>query len=930
MKVIQVRNKLLATLLVMLLTAACTGDYYCVTNDPAQDLNSGSTIVNTTSSIIDSINRVNGPVVTYNPNPNIPNDILIKVSGTLNLCPNDVNKLPTCNCPASVPNPCTPSEQNCQCNTVIPATCILGNPYEIKANSSAWVVVQPKAIEGQTIQMTIPQSNYGGPTSSNCPLPNIPCSSPTDCGPSSPTEPFSQYITCVHLNGNAGTGFCDTARLCPNLTCNKLPPPQPNNTKNKPPPIPPAIQYQGDCSGEAGGNRWIMNNYSNTLYYDSSGNSGLNPCGVNNSGQITLGAKECWNVAAMGLTFQVTNPAGPTNNFANMSQAQPFVSGGVATQGASCPAPSTPSSVGNYLTQVCFLPSPYEQSTSTPPPPYDGTSDPNRITTQTVVINDSSQSTISLRVVDDFYLDNLGGYTVYVASACNAVNGQPLNPSGIGQLQLQVSGQPITLPQPISQCSDLAGTSFSASQYCLDSDIKNGKAVYYHITQNLTGKMQFQINPSGGGTNLGIGDVSGALNITTYSQGQIGAFSLMIQDAINTIQNVLYGVPTASPPTLGVVETIWNKMVGEGPYIEYLRALLTLYIIFYGIMFLLGTVEISQMDLVVRIIKIGVIVALTSDGSWTFFSENLFNLFLNGSSDLIGLFTISDSGSALDQGKANVFSFVDNVFQVLFFDHRTWFRILALILTSALGFLYVLLILWGALNYFLAIVEAVISYIMSILSVSILLVLAPIFIPFILFGITRELFNRWIQFLFSSALKPVILLIGLNILSTLLLVVVLKLFSFPVCFGCAMPIFLGPFADIVAAINKVVSIGDFFFCIPWFKPWGFSNIGDGSSFSTATGLSISGILLFVMLTTFMKNLPNFVDDMVSRLSGTRGIALKVGGGTNTSAAMMGAVGDKALGIVGMDSASRQRRKGANTNTGPSDPKDKIGVRVREK
>lgn len=45
---------------------------------------------------------------------------------------------------------------------------------------------------------------------------------------------------------------------------------------------------------------------------------------------------------------------------------------------------------------------------------------------------------------------------------------------------------------------------------------------------------------------------------------------------------------------------------------------------------------------------------------------------------------------------------------------------------------------------------------------------------------------------------------------------------------------------------------------------------------------------------------------------------------------MGAVGDKALGIVGMDSASRQRRKGANTNTGPSDPKDKIGVRVREK
>jgi type IV secretory pathway VirB6-like protein len=928
-KVVLIRDKLLAYLLIMLLTAACTGDYYCITNDPAQDLNPNSTIVSNTQSTINNINPVNGPVVTYNSYVS-NNDILIKVSGTLNLCSNDMNKQQTnCNCPTTLPNSCVPSADNCQC-TLYDPNCNFGNRYQISAKTSSWTTVQKSAIEGQTIQMTVPQSNYGGPVSSNCPLGKA-CSSNSDCGPPPSTEYYANSIGCIG-------GFCDSPRPCPNLTCNLPPPFQPINGQ-QPPPIPAAqcqTPCQQDCSGYALGNRWSSDNFNNIQFYNSASypmsypsSPPLNACSVNNSGQMNIGLK-CWNVGAMGLVFQVTDPNGPNNingTSEDWQQSQTFVSGGVDTDGSlACPVPTTSSNIGSYLTQVCFSPSPNEKGESS----YAGSTDPNRITTQTIVINDPSQSTVSLRVYDTYYSDNLGGYSVYVLSTCNVSNGQPLNLSGIGQLQLQVAGSAVTLPKPIASCDDLANTSFSGSQYCSPSDLQNKKAVYYHITQNLTGQMKYQINSSGGGITLGQSDVTGALNITTYSQGQVGAFSLMIQDAITMIQHALYGVPSADPPTKGVIETIWNNMVGEQPYKEYLRALLTLYIIFYGILFLLGTVEISQMDLIVRVIKIGVIVALTSDQSWKFFSDNLFNLFLYGSGDLIGLFSISGGGSDLDHGNNNVFSFVDNVFQVLFFDYRTWFRILALLLTSPLGFIYVLLILWGTLNYFLAIIEAVITYIMSILTVSILLVLAPIFIPFILFSITRELFNRWIQFLFAFAIKPVILLIGLNILSTMLLIVILKLFSFPVCFGCAFPIFLNGFADIVSAINKVVSIGDFFFCLPWFKPWGFSNIGDGSSFSSATGISISGILLFVMLTTFMKKLPKFVDDMTTRLSGTRSIALKVGGGPNVASAMMGTIGDKALGIVGMDSASRQRRKGVNTNMGPSDPKDRVGVQVNEK
>ena len=81
-----------------------------------------------------------------------------------------------------------------------------------------------------------------------------------------------------------------------------------------------------------------------------------------------------------------------------------------------------------------------------------------------------------------------------------------------------------------------------------------------------------------------------------------------------------------------------------------------MYIIIYGLAFLAGSLQITVTDIVVRVLKIGVIVALFSETSWTFFNDNLFKVFIDGSDYLLN----SVIGTTSNVG--NIFGFVDPIF----------------------------------------------------------------------------------------------------------------------------------------------------------------------------------------------------------------------------------------------------------------------------
>jgi type IV secretory pathway VirB6-like protein len=910
------KMKLLIFLSLLFLTA-CSGDY-CINNDPSTDILPNSYIVNATSTTVygngfaanaqacaPTPSNPNPACGGWAPGPNIDVNsqgetlpVLIRVSGQVNLCSNDVNAPPVCpvlQCPSGTQNCCT---NNC----TLPSLCPAGT-----------------------------QNCCGSSGSSNCTLPTLcpsgtqnccaGCTMPTECPSTNPgcnTDPYCAYggpnsIYSIFGNNEA---WQPVSNVNPGdlVQLTVVPPTNgcPNILGCSGPDSSCSCSAMGCSSSQCGSPGCCASITSSNKYYWINTGGQAFPSFVASptalSGGQVFNESSGWNVAGIGLLMYI-NPPGIHDNdtshffLANggntccMPGTVSNCTGNLSVDGNTCIGGVTYSTLGNNMNSGS-LQTTYE-----------------RITTQTITATQPGKVNLMFIDAPTDYIDNLGGYNVYVIRQCLAYNGLPQAANNVvGNLVIQVndgSSGNVTLGNPISSCSQ-ADSSFAS--YCSDNDIKNNVAAYYYIQNPPAGSWKYSVNVG----NNSYSDVSGVLNVNTYTQGQTGAFSALISQVINVIQNAL----------ATSVTKIYNNITSDTNYITYLRVLLELYIIFYGIMFLLGIVQISQMDLIIRVFKIGVIVAITSPNSWDFFNNNFFDLFVNGSSELINLFTGSNCSTS---GEApSPFCFVDNVFQVLFFDYRTWLRILAIVFTTPLGFIYVILMLWGVVNYFIAIVEAIITYIMSILAVQILLALAPIFIPFILFQITRELFTKWIHFLFAFALKPIILLIGLNILSTMLFIIVIQLVSYPICFGCAFPIELGFLSDIVQAINNVVTIGNLFFCIPFVKPWGFNQVGDGITLVGATGIQISTILLFVLITSFMKKLPHFVEDMTERLTETRAIALKVGGGGGAVGGIMNSMKNTALGALGMSKSAIDRRRGKNLGVGPTAPKQDIGVRAREK
>lgn len=179
----------------------------------------------------------------------------------------------------------------------------------------------------------------------------------------------------------------------------------------------------------------------------------------------------------------------------------------------------------------------------------------------------------------------------------------------------------------------------------------------------------------------------------------------------------------------------------------------TLYILLYAIYFLLGAIKVTASDLLIRIIKIIIVVSiLFSDDSWNFFNTYLFNMLFNGANQLISIFTLTASDAT------NPFGFLDPIF-----DRYTaldfWVAIIVQLCQfwTGMGFL-ALLTIAGVTIFMAALLEVVMTYVICFILISILIGLAPLFIPMILFSYTAEFFKNWLTMLFKAMIQPAILI----------------------------------------------------------------------------------------------------------------------------------------------------------------------------
>jgi type IV secretion system protein VirB6 len=347
-------------------------------------------------------------------------------------------------------------------------------------------------------------------------------------------------------------------------------------------------------------------------------------------------------------------------------------------------------------------------------------------------------------------------------------------------------------------------------------------------------------------------------------------------------ESLMNTLKTVKTTVINAAQTLFTNMtIGGSTLSSIVNNLLILYIIFLGIQYMFGMIETPQMEFVIRIIKIAVVLALISPGSWEFFNTYLFSIFINGGSDLIVYVTGNDTGNPL--------SFIDQILQFLIFDPNTLVKIMAIsYATIEFGPIYFIIILVGMCQILIgAIGRTLIAYCMSYIYIALLLTLAPIFIIFILFETTYGFFEAWLKNLLRSTFEPVLLIAGMVFLTDIMIFVMNKILNFGVCFKCAFQPSIGGLP--IPCINGIM----------------MTNIDHlGSSIVSSIFTMFGEVMLFLIIASLMGKYADLASDISMSIFGSSNSKASAIGG---SAAATHGAGQSALSTVGMDDKSKAKR-----------------------
>ncbi len=392
-------------------------------------------------------------------------------------------------------------------------------------------------------------------------------------------------------------------------------------------------------------------------------------------------------------------------------------------------------------------------------------------------VNDNVKygSSVMLAIADyGYYGANRGGYYVKVTRSCEYINGEKLyvylgdNPPGDPSAPKTNDFKKV---EHLDKTKDKVYYIIDGG--LLTDECKDKKPITDECKPK---KIYFGINVS----NVEKDDITDKNG--KYYENNKYSVTLFVKRKINDF---------ISSNVNGVFKFIKEEVIGDSVKDSYkgyargllqgVRALLTLYVIFTVIGYMLGTIQLSKFDFIVRMFKIAFIAFAFSDRSWELFGTTLSRLFVDGSTYLVDSF----SGYIGEGGRK--FAFLDLTAGVLF-TTETWLKFLSLMLSGPFGFIAFLAILCATFMFLKCIISATFKYVISTVLVAFLLSLTPLFIVFILFQKTKPLFDNWIKTLAHVSLEPVILFSFLSLLNQLMYSVLYNLTNFSACYQCLISV----------------------------------------------------------------------------------------------------------------------------------------------
>jgi type IV secretory pathway VirB6-like protein len=246
--------------------------------------------------------------------------------------------------------------------------------------------------------------------------------------------------------------------------------------------------------------------------------------------------------------------------------------------------------------------------------------------------------------------------------------------------------------------------------------------------------------------------------------------------------------PKETPPITYVIQMITSKIdetskelyisiTENGQYLLALKIGLTLYMMIQGLLYTMGMLNMNQKELLFSFIKLIIVMQLlTSDASWALFNNYFFTFFTDGLDEVLGIITSTVTGQS-----TSGFTFFDKMIG-LFYSYETWMKILALCVSVPSGIVVTGLLALALGILTLAIVQGVVLYLLAYLAISILIVLAPIFITFMLFKITKPLFEGWINQFAGYFFQAVLVFASITLLGQIIIDKIYKILGFRVCY----------------------------------------------------------------------------------------------------------------------------------------------------
>ncbi len=258
-------------------------------------------------------------------------------------------------------------------------------------------------------------------------------------------------------------------------------------------------------------------------------------------------------------------------------------------------------------------------------------------------------------------------------------------------------------------------------------------------------------------------------------------------------------------------KSLYEKITKDSGFTGAVRAMIALYISIYGMLFMVGVVELKFHDFIMRMIKIGIIGILLSGSSWAFFHDTVITLFNDGSDQLINEITKIGVGgldatpieSTDTERHKGAFDSLDKAISKAI-SSKMFVTLAASIPWNVYGLLFASMLLLSLTLFLKSILTAMFVYIMSLAMKTLLFGLAPVFIPMMLFERTKHLFQGWLNQVVNASLQPIMLFMFFTFFIHLMTTAMDQVLQTPVCWtkmpegwrGSALDVYFWRFADV--------------------------------------------------------------------------------------------------------------------------------------